>query len=47
MLEESSSTITVPAAFMIRMLTSLYRPRRTDDTSGTGENDDEDEDSAE
>ncbi|CAF0917075.1 unnamed protein product [Didymodactylos carnosus] len=31
MLEETSSTITVPATFMLRMLTTFYRSRRTDD----------------
>ncbi|CAF0886494.1 unnamed protein product [Didymodactylos carnosus] len=31
MLEETSSTITVPATFMLRMLTNFYRFRRTDD----------------
>lgn len=41
MLEETSSTITVPASFMFRMLTSFYRLRRPDGLFGL---DDRDED---
>jgi len=40
MLEETSSTITVPATFMFRMLTSFYRLRRPEGLFGL---DDEDE----
>ena len=40
MLEETSSTITVPAAFMLRMLTSFHRLRRPEGLFGL---DDEDE----
>ena len=34
MIEETSSTITVPASFIFRMLTSIYRLRDSDDMSG-------------
>lgn len=40
MMEETSSTITVPATFMFRMLTSFYRLRRPEGLFGL---DDEDE----
>lgn len=31
MIEETSSTITVPASFMLRMLTSIYRLRHREE----------------
>jgi hypothetical protein len=34
MMEETSSTITVPATFMFRMLTSFYRLRRPEGPFG-------------
>lgn len=43
MLEETSSTITVPATFMFRMLTSFYRLRRPEGLSGLDDNDDDTE----
>lgn len=33
MMEETSSTITVPATFIYRMLTSIYRLRYSEETS--------------
>jgi hypothetical protein len=41
MTEETSSTITVPAAFMFRMLTSFYRLRRPEGLFGLDDDDDE------
>ena len=41
MLEETSSTITVPASFMFRMLTSFYRLRRPDGLFGLDDRDDD------
>ena len=41
MTEETSSTITVPATFIFRMLTSIYRLRNSDDMSGLDEDDDD------
>lgn len=41
MMEETSSTITVPATFMFRMLTSFYRLRRPEGLFGTDDDDDE------
>lgn len=41
MLEETSSTITVPASFMFRMLTSFYRLRRPEGLFGLDDRDDE------
>ncbi|CAF2987999.1 unnamed protein product [Rotaria socialis] len=40
MIEETSSTITVPAAFMLRMLTSIYRLRNQEGSSGIDDDDD-------
>ncbi|CAF5195534.1 unnamed protein product, partial [Rotaria magnacalcarata] len=40
MIEETSSTITVPATFMLRMLTSIYRLRSQE---GSPEIDDDDD----
>ena len=37
MMEETSSTITVPATFMFRMLTSFYRLRRPEGLFGLDE----------
>ncbi|CAF1334471.1 unnamed protein product [Adineta ricciae] len=42
MTEESSSTITVPANFIFRMLTSIYRLRHADDMPGLDDDDDDD-----
>ncbi len=39
MTEETSSTITVPATFIFRMLTSIYRLRHSDDMSGLDDDD--------
>ena len=39
MMEETSSTITVPATFMFRMLTSFYRLQRPDGLFGLGDDD--------
>ena len=39
MLEETSSTITVPAAFMFRMLTSFYRLQRPEGAFGQDDDD--------
>jgi hypothetical protein len=39
MTEETSSTITIPASFMFRMLTSMYRLQRPEDTSGLDDDD--------
>jgi hypothetical protein len=39
MIEETSSTITVPATFIFRMLTSIYRLRRSDDMPGLDDDD--------
>lgn len=41
MAEETSSTITVPATFMFRILTSMYRLQHSDDMFGFDEEDDE------
>ncbi|CAF4255381.1 unnamed protein product [Rotaria sordida] len=40
MIEETSTTITVPATFMLRMLTSIYRLRNREETSGIDDDDD-------
>ena len=40
MIEETSSTITIPASFMFRMLTSIYRSRHPEDMSGLDDDDD-------
>ncbi len=39
MMEETSSTITVPATFMFRMLTSFYRLRRPEGLFGLDDDD--------
>ncbi|CAF1505883.1 unnamed protein product [Rotaria sordida] len=39
MIEETSTTITVPATFMLRMLTSIYRLRNREETSGIDDDD--------
>ena len=39
MMEETSSTITVPATFMFRMLTSFYRLQRPEGLFGLGDDD--------
>ncbi|CAF3255908.1 unnamed protein product [Rotaria sp. Silwood2] len=39
MIEETSSTITVPATFMLRMLTSIYRLRHREGASGVDDDD--------
>ncbi|CAF4387195.1 unnamed protein product, partial [Rotaria magnacalcarata] len=41
MMEETSSTITVPATFMFRMLTSFYQLRRPEGLFGLDNDDDE------
>ena len=41
MTEESSSTITVPANFIFRMLTSIYRLRHADDMPEFDDDDDD------
>jgi hypothetical protein len=41
MAEETSSTITVPATFMFRILTSMYRLQHSDDMFGFDEEEDE------
>ena len=43
MTEETSSTVTVPASFIFRMLTSIYRLRQSEDMSGLDDDDDDDE----
>lgn len=43
MAEETSSTITVPASFIFRMLTSIYRLRHSDDMPGLEDDDDDDD----
>lgn len=43
MTEETSSTITVPASFIFRMLTSIYRLRHSGDMAGLDDDDDDDE----
>jgi hypothetical protein len=40
MIEETSSTITVPASFIFRMLTSIYRLRNSEDMSELDDDDD-------
>jgi len=41
MIEETSSTITVPASFIFRMLTSIYRLRNSEDMSGLDDEEDD------
>ncbi len=43
MTEETSSTITVPATFIFRMLTSIYQLRHSEDMSGLDDDDDDEE----
>jgi hypothetical protein len=39
MSEETSSTVTIPATFMFRMLTSIYRLRHPEEISGLDDDD--------